>query len=179
MKAACFLAQGFEESEAVITIDLLKRAGIDVTIVGVEEKHIKSTHGVIISADVLLKNWAGDADCFILPGGVPGVNNLYKSDQLKQIIQINFEANKLIAAICAAPAVVLDKWGLLKNKKATGYPSMKDQFKDAVYSNDNVVIDGNLITSKGVGTAMQFALAIIKQLLGESKAEEVKKTVLL
>ncbi|MBU0650704.1 DJ-1/PfpI family protein [bacterium] len=177
MNIACFFADGFEEIEAILPLDLLHRAGCNITKIGINDSVVNSARTVSIVMDTTLDEWHGAADCFILPGGIPGVDNLAESGQLKEIITENLENNKLIAAICAAPAGVLDAWGLLEGKTATCFPSLAEEFTGAEYSDEDVCIDGNIITSKGVGTSFPFAFAIIEYLFGTEKTDKIKKEI--
>lgn len=178
-KAYLFLAYGFEETEALTTVDLLRWAGIEVITVSITPNNIISgAHKIPVVSDIKIdESDFCDADAIIIPGGQPGVNNLNACDKIKDIIKTNFENNKLICAICAAP-IILGEMGLLKGKKATCYPGNESALKGAVLSNDKVCVDGNIVTSRGVGTAIDFALEIIKILNSEIKAESVKKSIL-
>lgn len=172
MKNVCvFLADGCEEVEALTPIDLLRRAGAQVTVVSVSgEKYIKAAHNVVIETDVSIKNEAlSDFDAYVLPGGAPGYKNLMASSEVKNIVTAAHTEGKLIAAICAAPCV-LGEFGLLKGKRATCYPGMEDGLLGADPRKDSVVVDGNIITSRGVGTAIEFSLAIIEYLYDKEAA---------
>jgi len=176
-KIACFLAQGFEEVEALQPLNLLKRAGCQTIIVGVYEKQIKSSRGVTIVADTLLQDWDKDADCFILPGGMPGGTNLEKSKELKDLIVSNFQKGKLIAAMCSAPATALASWGILKGKKLTCYPDMAKRIIEGTYVETPLCVDGNLITAQGSGDSILFGFAIIEAFLGKDVIAKVKKEI--
>lgn len=178
-KAAVLLADGFEEVEAITPIDFLRRAGIEVTVAGVTGMEIRGGHGVIVSADIPVNQVSeGDLDVVIIPGGMPGAENVAASREARSLIEEVFAAGKLIAAICAAPAVVLDPLGILKGKKATCYPGFEERFRDAKYLNERVVRDGNVISSCGPGCAAEFSFGIIEYLLGTGTAEEVKRRTL-
>jgi 4-methyl-5(b-hydroxyethyl)-thiazole monophosphate biosynthesis len=168
-----YLAPGFEEIEAVTIIDLLRRADIDVTVAGLEEGFIRGSHGISILSDVNYETVNPDNfDYLVLPGGQPGTNNLKNDKRVLESINKFWKENKLIGAICAAPTV-LHKAGILSNKKVTSYPSEKDVFSSSTYEESSVVKDGNIITSRGVGTAIDFAL----DLIGEIKGNDEKKII--
>ena len=177
-KALIILAEGFEEIEAVTPIDVLRRAQIEVTVAGLnpEEKLVKGSRDIIIKTEVSLERAGSDFDAVILPGGMPGANNLSKSNRVNSLLSTMNQEGKIIAAICAAPAVVLAPAKILDGKKATSFPGMENLFgKEVVFSDDDVVIDGNIITSKGVGTALRFALAIVEKLAGKEISETIKQ----
>jgi 4-methyl-5(b-hydroxyethyl)-thiazole monophosphate biosynthesis len=195
-KAIVFLAEGFEEVEAITPIDYLRRAGVEVATVAVGAANgsgalVLGSHGVGVAADttleVLAKSGGADAsawDVVVLPGGGKGSENLAASAALGDFVKAMASAGKLVAAICAAPAVVLAPLGLLAGKKFTCYPGMEDRaarfaVSGAAWSADRVVADGQLITSRGAGTAGEFARAIIGKLLGEAAAEKLGESVLL
>ena len=186
-KAILMLAEGFEEVEALTPADFLRRAGIEVTIAAVgENRCVKGSHGIAVCADVLLAELVkqGKAapevwDAVVLPGGMPGASNLAASKDVCALLTAMAEAGKLVSAICAAPAVVLSKVGVLKGRKFTCYPGHEKNVKDGTYTVEPVVLDGNIMTSRGVGTAAQFALGIISYLLGEDAAKKIKDSVLL
>lgn len=177
-KAIIVLAEGFEEMEAVIPIDILRRAGVEVVVAGLTDLIIKGSRGVMIQADCLIEVHAEHADALILPGGGKGAENLAMSEKIKKIIREMHSQGRIIGAICAAPAVVLSPLGILSQKKATCFPDCAELFeKDVHYVDKSVVVDGNIITSKAAGTAFDFALALVKALLGEEKAAEVSGSV--
>ena len=163
-----FLAPGFEEIEAVTIIDLLRRAGIDITIAGLEKDRVTGSHDITIACDAFYENVnADDYDYLILPGGQPGTNNLKKNQQVLETIRRFDRKKKIIAAICAAPTV-LQTAGILNSIRVTSYPSEKNVFDPSRYEEDDVVSDGNIITSRGVGTAVDFALNIIGKIKGNA-----------
>ncbi len=167
-----FLAEGFEEIEALAQIDLLRRAGIDVQSVGVSGKNVKGAHGIEVLCDKTFEGDFSDGDMYILPGGMPGVENLYKSDKLKEIICDADRNGKYIAAICAAP-IILGRLGLLKGKMSTCYPGFEDELTDAQHFDIPVVVSGNIITSKAAGTAIDFAAELIEVLKDAESADAV------
>jgi len=183
MKKACILlAEGFEEVEAITPIDYLRRAGIEVTVFGMGNQSVRGSHGIVVSADATLADGsAGQVyDAVILPGGMPGAKHLAENKDVVDLIQRHYTAGKFVAAICAAPAVVLHgACNLLQGKRFTGYPGTETQVKGGLPIAERVVIDGTLITSKSAGAAGEFAIAIIKALAGEDAATAVAESVFL
>lgn len=168
------LADGFEEIEAVTPIDVLRRAELDVVVAGLGKKVVTGAHGIKFEADMELKAYAGSPDAVVLPGGMPGAANLAASPLVADWLQRVFKANKIIAAICASPGVVLSPLGILNNKQATCYPGYEDRFGATTRgTKDRLVRDGNVITSRGPGTAFEFSLAIVSELAGKSVAERL------
>jgi 4-methyl-5(b-hydroxyethyl)-thiazole monophosphate biosynthesis len=181
MKSACvLLADGFEEVEAVTPIDYLRRAGIEVHILGVTGKAVAGSHGIAISASLGAEGFNRDYDCIVVPGGGRGAGNLAASPAAVYLIKRHFGAGKLVAGICAAPAVVLhEACGILKGRRFTGFPGTEAKVEGAFYSEDRVVEDGNLLTSRAAGSAGEFALAIVRALEGEGAAAKLAAEVLL
>lgn len=180
MKTACIiLADGFEEVEAVTPADLLRRAGVQVVLAGLKTLHPKGARGISVICDGLLETLTGPFDLLVLPGGLPGARHLAQSPEVDSWIRATLETGGVVGAICAAPALVLGSRGFLKGKAFTGYPGTETQVTEARFQEAPVVIDGNLITSRGVGTAGAFSLALIERLMGRDKAEEVGRAVLL
>ena len=174
------LGEGFEEIEAVVIIDILRRCGLEVIVAGLGDLKVKASHGVVLVADKKLDDVGGDFDACVLPGGMPGASNLAASPKVLSLLKRMDKEKKIIAAICASVAVVLAATGILKNKSATCYPGMQQHFsKDTRYKEDDVVIDGPIITSRGPATAMLFALAIAQKLVSPETAEKVRKAILL
>ena len=168
------LAQGCEELEAVTVIDLLRRAGIEVVSAGLDNNNVKASRGVILVPDTDLDTaLQQDFDMVVLPGGLPGADHLDSDTRLRERIIKMAEKGRYVAAICAAPKV-LASTGLLDNKKATCYPGVLDAigFKS---EGSSVVEDTNIITSRGPGTAMDFALTLIEKLAGKKKRDEVEQ----
>jgi len=171
-KVALFLATGFEEIEAVSIIDVMRRAGVELDIISVSGvEYVTGGHGIILKCDYLFFFIDFSVyDLFILPGGMPGTTNLSKHEGLCQLlVDVNAQA-KRIAAICAAP-IVLGQIGVLKGRMATCYPGFEDGLIDAKVLNQDIVRDGNIITGKGAGIAIDFALELLKDYL---TVEEVK-----
>ena len=166
-KIAVMFADGFEEVEALTTVDLLRRAGYDVDMVSVNEvPEVTGSHKIKITADSVIDGFDFDAvDMIILPGGMPGTLNLGKTKKLTDAIIKFSNEGKRLGAICAAPTV-FGSLGILNGRKACCYPEMEDGLTGATPTFDNVTVDGNIITSRGVGTAIDFALTIISEISG-------------
>ncbi|MBQ2676052.1 MAG: DJ-1/PfpI family protein [Clostridia bacterium] len=173
-----FLANGFEEIEALATIDILRRCEIDVTTVGVGSQDVRGAHGITVLSDTVdsLIVPTPDIDAIVLPGGMPGTLNLEKSKAVQGFIDYAISKNILVGAICAAPSILGHK-GLLKGKKATCFPGFEEQLYDAQVVADGVVQDGNIITAKGAGCSFDFALAIAKCVVGEHKSNSVRMSM--
>jgi 4-methyl-5(b-hydroxyethyl)-thiazole monophosphate biosynthesis len=172
------LAPGFEEIETVTVVDILRRAGARVTLAATKDGNLEGSRGIHVVPDILLEDVGIDEfDLVVLPGGQPGTSNLQKSERLRIILKTMNRKNKLIAAICAAP-LVLQSAGLLKDRITTSHPSVKDELTEAQYSEDRVVVDGNLITSRGPGTAMEFAMQLVEILFDEDRLKTVNKGVM-
>ena len=173
------LAPGFEEVEALTVVDILRRAGADVVVAGTVEGLIEGRSRIKVAPDRLLDAAlaSGDFDMVVLPGGAPGTENLAKNPHVKQLIERLGALGRPIAAICAA-TTVLSASGLTKGKRVTGHPSVWDRLDAGEVVDERVVVDSNIITSQGPGTAMEFAFAIVKILFGEAKVEEINKGVL-
>jgi 4-methyl-5(b-hydroxyethyl)-thiazole monophosphate biosynthesis len=179
-KAVLFLATGFEETEAVGTIDILRRGGIETIVVSITGEHkVTGAHGLAVVADSLFsKTDFSDVSALILPGGMPGSSNLNACEPLKQLIVKHHGKGKLIAAICAAP-LVLGELGLLKGRRATCYPGFEPQLIGATLAEGASVADGNIITGKGPGLVFNFALSIVAYLQGTKTASGVAKDILI
>ena len=169
------VADGTEELEAVAIIDVLRRAGAAVTMASVSgDQQITASRGVVIVADDLIEACVEkDYDLVVLPGGIPGAQNLRDSDLLKQILIRQHERERLYGAICASPAIVLEHHGLLAGHQATCHPGFIDQLSAANRVASRVVVDGNCLTSRGAGTAVMFALALVERLYSKDKRDEV------
>jgi len=177
-KTAIFLADGFEEIEALTVVDLLRRAKIDITIVSImESKSVYGSHEIAVEADTTFDDFDFDGvDMLILPGGQPGTKNLYACEPLKDKIKEFNAEGKMLAAICAAPTVY-GKMGLLQGKKATCYPGCEVDLTGADFQTSSVVKDGNFITSRGMGTAIDFGLAIIEHFQGINAAKDMAERI--
>lgn len=170
------LAQGCEELEAVTIIDLLRRAGITVITAGLDNEPVKASRGMVLIPDTTLDAlMVQEFDMIVLPGGLPGADNLNNDPRIHTLLKQMHDADKYTAAICAAPKVLATA-GLLKGKHATSYPGSiaAAALEGVTYEEKPVVIDGKVITSRGPGTAMDFALILIEQLLGKAKRDEVE-----
>jgi len=179
-KVFLFLATGFEETEAVATIDILLRGGIEVISVSITQDYlVEGAHGISVKADKLFEEVNfNEGIMLVLPGGMPGASNLNAHENLKKYILEYVEKGKYVAAICAAP-LVFGGLGILESKKATCYPSFESTLKGAIVSEDSVVQDGKIITGKGPGFVFDFGLKIVAELQGQVKADEVAKGLLL
>jgi len=167
------LANGFEEIEAITIIDILRRAKLHVVAAGVGGRTIVGSHRIAVVADRALEEVAGeDFELIALPGGMSGTTQLLESATLGEMLVRQNEAGRWIAAICAAP-MVLEKHGLLKDRKVTSHFSVKEEIKTAAYAEERVVHDGNLITSQGAGTAIEFALKLVELLCGPETAGRI------
>lgn len=177
-KVYLFLANGFEEIEGLTVVDLLRRAQVQVVTVSITgEKQIAGSHGIYVQADELFENVCfDDADMLVLPGGEPGTTNLENCKPLCDLVKVYCEKGGEIAAICAAPRVFAGI-GLLNGKKATSYPSVMERLTGAILSEEAVVVDGNITTSRGMGTAISFSLKLIEKLLGEETAVRIGKSI--
>ena len=177
-----FLAQGFEEIEALTVVDVLRRAGMDVKTVSITaSRQVVGAHGMEVTADMLIDEAEfSDAGFLILPGGMPGSTNLYENACLRQLLVRHAADGGCIAAICAAPAVVLATLGLLDGKEATCYPGFEKQCRaaGAIMRDASVIALDRLITGNGPSAALRFSLAIVANVMGESQAQEVGSAML-
>jgi 4-methyl-5(b-hydroxyethyl)-thiazole monophosphate biosynthesis len=179
-KALVFLATGFEEIETVTVVDVLKRAGVDVTVAGLAPNVTEGKHGMKIVPDKSIDDvHVDDFDAVIAPGGNPGYKNLRNDPRVIDMVKKAFNSNKLVAAICAGPTVLSDA-GILEGKACTVYPGMDKELEagGGKPKHDTVVVDGNIITSRGPATALPFALKLAEMLAGKQVAEAVSKKTL-
>ena len=179
-KACVFFADGFEEVEALTPVDLMRRAGIDVTTVAVGGGlGVKGSHGIEITADILFEDMDfGDTDMLVLPGGMPGTLNLMNHKGLTALLDDFNSRGRKLAAICAAPSV-FGKLGLLDGREAVCYPGFEKELGNArIPENVTFVTDGNITTSRGAGTAMDFALELIRILEGEDTSAKIGNSVI-
>ena len=175
------LAEGFEEIEALTCADVMRRADIDARLVSMEGvRAVKGAHGIIVAADLLKEEVdLTSCDMLVLPGGQAGTANLLVDETVMRAVTGRVALGRWTCAICAAP-MILGRAGVLEGKKATIYPGMEEELKGAIVIEDkNVVHDGCLITSKGPGTAMEFALVLVAALEGKEKAEEIRDDLLI
>ncbi|MCS6997854.1 MAG: DJ-1/PfpI family protein [Aquificaceae bacterium] len=178
-KVAILLAEGFEEVEAVAPIDVLRRAGVEVLVVGLSSEPVASARNMKIVPDVTLDQLdPEELDMVILPGGAGGVERLKQDPRVERLVKALQEKKRFIGAICAAPTA-LAKFGLLEGKRATVYPSLVEEIKPALFVDQPVVEDQNLLTSQGPGTALEFSLKLAEKLVGKEKAEEVARRMLV
>ncbi len=178
-RMAVFLAEGFEEAEAIVPVDIARRAGIEVTTLSItDDIYVTGSHNIQVKADELLSNVDTEAyDMLMLPGGVPGTPNLESSDAVKSALTNAHQAGKYIAAICAAPRFLGDL-GILDGKKATAYPGNEDHLKKAEYLREaKAVTDGKVITARGMGCAAEFGREIVTALVNEETAEKVLEAI--
>lgn len=174
------LADGFEEIEAVTPIDVLRRAGLEVIVAGVGKREVTGAHDITIETDIMLEQYQENPDAIVLPGGMPGAENLQKSEALKDILQKMKRSGKIIAAICAAPAVVLAPNGILEGKKATCFPGYENELgAKTKFVAERVVTDGLVVTSRGPGSAMEFSLELVSQLVSPEKAEQLAQKMVV
>ncbi|MDR2942380.1 MAG: DJ-1/PfpI family protein [Treponema sp.] len=184
-KALVLLADGFEDVEAVTPVDYLRRAGIEVSTVSISESlTVTSKWGGIkmiacVTLSEIFKHGTESWDAVILPGGMPGAANLAASKETGAFIKDMSANGKLVCAICAAPALVLAPLGLLAGKNFTCYPGMEEKVNGGSWSDASVVTDGNIITSRGAGTAGKFSVAVIEKLLDKATAQKIADAVLL
>ena len=175
-KVYVFLANGFEDVEALIPVDVLRRGGVDVTTVSVVEDSqlVESAHGVQIFADALFDDCDfSDADVLLLPGGMPGASNLYEHDGLCNAVQAHYDAGRRLAAICAAPAVVLGQLGLLQGRRATCYPGFERMLTGATYTAELFTTDGNITTGEGPAAAFTFAYELLTLLTDRQTSDQI------
>ncbi len=178
-KVLVYLATGFEEAEAIIPVDMFRRAGYEVVLASIQEqKEVVSSHNVKITADKLADEVSlEDFDAVFLPGGMPGSINLSQSWLVNSKIIDMASKGRIVSAICAAPSVVLANAGLLDGKRATCYPGCEKYSKKEDFSSSGVEVDGNIITGKSAGYAFDIALAVIKSLSGADEAEKTARSV--
>ncbi len=180
MRIIVFLADGFEEVEALTTVDYLRRADVAVDTVSIpQNREVRGSHDIPVIADKTIDQIDSieSYDGVVIPGGMPGATSLRDNPRVIEIVKGMNMNNKLVAAICAGP-IVLKKAGVIEGKKVTSYPGFEDQLSGGIYQQQGVVRDGNIITSRGPALAVDFAIAIIEYLLGQEKADELKKRIL-
>ena len=177
-KVYVFFANGFEEIEALTVVDMLRRAEVETVMVSImPEKTVLGAHNIPVVADGLFEDYNySDGDMLVLPGGMPGTTHLLEHEELRQVLFAYKEAGKYLAAICAAPSVY-GRNGMLAGKKATCYPGFEEELQGAVVSPERVVTDGQFITSRGLGTAIDFSLELIRLLKGQEAADAVAAAI--
>ena len=173
-----FLANGFEEIEALTPVDILRRGGVEVTTVGIGGTEITGSHHITVKADMSDKEFSvlGNVEGIILPGGMPGTKNLERSSIVIKAVRYCFERNIVIGAICAAPSI-LGHLGILNGKKATAFPGFERDLFDAEISSEYVSVDGNIITARGMGVSVDFALALLEALKDSETANNIKNSI--
>ena len=173
-----FLAEGFEEIEALCPLDLMRRAGLSVTTVGIGGKKVCGAHGITVEADVADSELSIEsAEMVFLPGGMPGTLNLAASNTVIAAIGTALASDSYIAAICAAPSILGDM-GLLKGKKATCYPGFEDRLTGSLPTDERVVLDSKILTAKGMGVATEMGLKIVEIFRGKEKADALRHAVI-
>lgn len=173
-----FLAEGFEETEAIAPIDILRRAEKDVITVGIDNDGIRSSHGVPVLCDItdMMVELDSRLEMVVLPGGMPGTLNLEKNGVVSAVLDYCVKHDILIGAICAAPSI-LGKKGLLEGKEATCFPGFEKYLAGAKLSDKKVVRDGNIITAAGAGVAVEFGLALVEALCGEDESKHIRAAI--
>ncbi len=174
----CFLADGFEETEAIAPVDMLRRAGVTVKTVGIGKSVITGSHGLSVICDLTDSEvrLTDELDGVILPGGMPGTLNLDASQAVHSAVDFAVSHQKLVCAICAAPSI-LGRKGLLSGKKAIAFPGFEKELEGAIISKDPVVKDGVFITAKGAGVAVDFGLEIVAALVSRAKSDEIRSSI--
>ncbi len=175
-----FLAEGFEEVEALTPVDFMRRAGIEVTTVGVGGQYVTGAHGITVKADITEDEACpdcGDLEMVVLPGGMPGTLNLAASEKVNKFIDAAVDKDAFVAAICAAPSILGEK-GLLKGKMAVCYPGFEEKLIGATVFDVGVICDKNIITARAAGSAVDFAAQLIAVLKGEDEAERILDAVI-
>lgn len=179
MRACVFLADGFEEIEGLTVVDILRRAGVDTKTISITDRQaVTGSHKISVWADLCFAQADfSETELLVLPGGMPGTMNLGICKELTDLVVDFAKSGKKVAAICAAPSV-LGGLGLLKGKKAVCYPGFEDRLSGAEVLYESVVVDDNITTSRGMGTAIDFALSLVEQLVSKEKAEELREGII-
>ncbi len=173
-----FIAEGFEEIEALCPIDILRRTNIEVKTVGIGKNAITGAHGITVVTDMTDSEFSDNAPTLVfLPGGMPGTLNLMANDTVKRAVNIANESGAYIAAICAAP-MILGEMGLLYGKEAICYPGFEDKLKGATISDKRVVVDGKIITAAGMGAALDMGIEIVSILRDAKTADDLRRTII-
>lgn len=175
------MADGFEPVEALAVVDVLRRAKIDTVTVSIAgDRKVTGSHNIIVEADALYEDVRAqimEAEVVFLPGGMPGTINLKAHEGVMNVVNDFYKKQKKIAAICAAPGRILGETGLLKGKRATCHYSVIDSLIDATFVDEPVVVDGNIITSRGMGTAIPLGLELVRQLVDEETAAKIARSI--
>lgn len=179
MKVVVFFATGYEEVEALSVVDILRRGGVEVIMAGIDEDVVVSAHGIKIQMDQKAEDINYDeVEMIVLPGGLPGVDNLFASELVKTKVLEFKAANKWIAAICAGPSV-LGKFGVLEGEKATCYPNFEQFLYGATHVEERTVVSNKIVTGIGAGASLEFALKLLEVISGVEKAEQIKSAMLI
>ena len=180
-RALICIADGVEDLECVTLIDVLRRAEFEVVVASIESRRmVTCARGTRLTADTMLVDvLAQPFDLIVLPGGMPGAQRLAESEPLAERVREQARAGKLFAAICAAPALALQQYGVLKQRRMTCYPAFSDRLSGCVFVDQAVVVDGNCITSQGPATALEFALTLVEQLAGRTLRRQVAEAMLV
>ena len=175
-KVFVFLADGFEEIEGLTVVDMLRRAEIPTVTVSIgSSRNIIGAHRIEAEADIMFHEvLEAEGAMYVLPGGMPGTLHLKDHEGLGKLLQKAYKNEKYLAAICAAPTV-FEKYGFLEGRKATSYPAMEEELKSADYQTDKVVVDGKIITSRGMGTAIAFALELVRYFTDDATVEHIRQ----
>ncbi|MDO4297416.1 MAG: DJ-1/PfpI family protein [Lachnospiraceae bacterium] len=178
-KVYVFLADGFEEIEGLTVVDILRRVQVETVTVSIMGKHtVTGSHGIQVEADAVFEDVDfEDGTLYVLPGGMPGTKHLGAHEGLRKLLLDSFTAGKRIAAICAAPSVLGDL-GILRGKKAACYPGFEARLTGAEVTSDQVAVDGTVTTSRGMGTAIPFALALVAQLKDQETSDELGRAII-
>ena len=174
-----FIAAGFEEIEALCPLDLMRRAGLEVTTVGIGSREITGAHGITVKTDISDSEYPTDVcpQMVFLPGGMPGTLNLSKSETVINAIRKSVDNGSYVAAICAAPSILGDM-GVLSGKQAVCYPGFENRLTGASIPNLKVVLDGNILTAKGMGAALEMGLAIVEIFCGKQASDDLRRSVI-
>lgn len=177
MKARMLFATGYEEVEALTVVDLLRRAGVECLMVAADDSEsVTGAHGISVHMDEKLSDITDDCELVILPGGIPGVPNLKANQKVEELVRAQNDRGAYVAAICAGPTA-LGEFGVLADKNATCYPGCEEDLKSKTHSEDCVVVDGNVITSRGVGTAIDFGLKLVEILTDRHTADDLAEKI--
>ena len=176
MKVAVLLAEGFETIEALTTVDILRRAGVECHTFATKNQEVTTSHHITLKADKVFNEEIKEYDMVVLPGGMPGAVNLRDDEKVNEVVKQFYNEDKIVAAICAGP-ITFGKLGIVNGKNVTCYPGFEDELKGCNYKEELVVTDGNIITGRGPAAAVQFAFEILKHTKPE-KVEEIKKGML-
>lgn len=178
-KAAVFFGTGYEEIEALTVVDILRRADVETTMVSItKDRSVTGSHSISVAMDAILSEVEFDGlDVLVLPGGMPGTKNLEACEALMQQVDAFMEQGRVVAAICAAPSI-LGHRGFLKGRKACSFPNFESHLEGAEVMDQPAVIDGNIVTGRGMGAAVPFALAILEKLQGKEAADKMAENIM-